>query len=70
MQVQQFSTPTPFQLMVERLFHTRNSSYSRPHAFRYGNQKKSALLLRLERTNSDLVCDIMIHPVEKMGAFR
>ena len=32
-----------------------NFSSSRPHAFRYGNQKKNTLLLRLDLTNSDLV---------------
>ena len=29
--------------------------YSRPHAFRYGDQKKTTLLQRLDFTNSDLV---------------
>ena len=32
-----------------------NFSYSRPHVFRYGNQKKTSLLLSFELTNSDLV---------------
>ena len=30
-----------------------NFSYSRPHPFRYGNQKKHSLLLRLGLINSD-----------------
>ena len=43
-----------------------NLSYSRPHAFRYGNQRDDALLLNLELTNSDLVGivpeNIQYHP--------
>ena len=46
-----YSTPIPRQPTVELFVLT----YSRPHAFRYGNQKKNVLLLRLELTNSDLV---------------
>ena len=38
-----------------------NFSYSRPHAFRYGNQKKIALLLRLELINFDFMTVCCTH---------
>ena len=46
-----FSTPTPRQSVIERFVLTS----SRPHAFRWGNQRERSLLLKLELTNSDLM---------------
>ena len=66
-------TPTSFyrdagSVLLHLVNQWLNFSYSRPHAFRYGNQKKNSLLLSLELTNSDLVGVSCTH--KSMGAAR